>query len=68
MNQNPQADAILEMLKVLTLVEIQLSYNHAPDAAMQKVMLASVRAAILKAKSSGINYLLKSTGGTNHDH
>ena len=55
MNQTPQADAILEMLKVLTLIEIQLSFNHVPDAAMQKVMLASVRAAILKAKSSGIN-------------
>ncbi len=68
LNQNLQDDASMEMFKVLTLVEIQLSYNHAPDAAMQKVMLTSVRAAILKAKSNGISELLKSTGGANHEH
>ena len=68
LNQNLQDDASMEMLKVLTLIEIQLSYNHAPDAVMQKVMLTSVRAAILKAKISGISELRKSSGETNHEH
>jgi len=38
------------LLKTLERIEIQLSYQHAPDADMLKVMLADARAAISTAK------------------
>jgi len=40
------------LLQTMKLIEIQLSYNHAPDAAMQQVMLNAAREAITKTEGS----------------
>lgn len=57
------------MLKILELLEIQLSYQHAPDPKMQVVMCNSARHAISTAKDVLPHSVMKETDSWNyHQH